>query len=76
MVEMLIQSDMKFFSKGMPLAEGDKFEDDELWDGLKGYITNTSLSGKEVIENYGNLWQIEKAFRISKTDLQIRPILS
>ncbi|TAF98380.1 MAG: hypothetical protein EAZ44_11425 [Cytophagia bacterium] len=24
--------------------------------------------------SYGHLWKIEKAFRISKTDLQIRPI--
>jgi transposase len=40
---------------------------------LKGYITNTTLTGKEVIENYNNLWLIEKAFRISKTDLKIRP---
>jgi transposase len=51
-----------------------KFEDDKMWDGLKGYITNTTLTGKEVIENYQNLWLIEKAFRISKTDLKIRPI--
>ncbi len=47
---------------------------DSSWDGLKGYITNTTLSGDEVIENYNNLWKIEKAFRISKTDLKIRPI--
>lgn len=51
-----------------------KFENDKKWDGLKGYITNTNLKGKEVIENYNNLWFIEKAFRISKTDLKIRPI--
>lgn len=51
-----------------------KFEGDQKWDGLKGYITNTSLTGKEVIEKYNNLWIIEKAFRISKTDLKIRPI--
>src|SRR6185312_17170556 len=47
---------------------------DSSWDGLKGYITNTKLSDKEVIENYKNLWHIEKAFRMSKTDLRIRPI--
>lgn len=52
----------------------DKFNEDALWDGLKGYITNTTLSPNEVIENYSNLWQIERAFRISKTDLKIRPI--
>lgn len=47
---------------------------DGRWDGLKGYVTNTTLSGEKVIEHYGHLWQIEKAFRISKTDLRVRPI--
>ncbi len=44
------------------------------WDGLKGYLTNTELSAEAVIESYGQLWHIEKAFRISKTDLRIRPM--
>jgi transposase len=52
----------------------DKFNSDSKWDGLKGYLTNTKLSAKDIIENYNQLWQIEKAFRISKTDLKIRPI--
>jgi len=26
------------------------------------------------VDNYQQLWQIEKAFRISKTDLRIRPV--
>ncbi|WP_418641265.1 transposase, partial [Sulfurimonas sp. ST-27] len=48
---------------------------DSKLDGLKGYIINdTTLSHKDIIEHYQNLWHIEKAFRISKTDLQIRPI--
>jgi len=41
---------------------------------LKGYITNAKLTPDEVINNYKHLWQIEKAFRISKTDLKVRPI--
>jgi transposase len=52
----------------------EKFEKDSTWDGLKGYITNTQISDKQVIENYRNLWHIERAFRMSKTDLRIRPI--
>ncbi len=52
----------------------DKFNKDRSWDGLKGYITNTKLNNKQVIDNYKNLWHIEKAFRMSKTDLRIRPI--
>jgi transposase len=52
----------------------DKILADEKWDGLKGYITNSTLDKTEVLENYRQLWAIEKAFRIAKTDLKIRPI--
>lgn len=52
----------------------EKFWADTKWDGLKGYITNAKLSKDEILENYAHLWQIEKAFRIAKTDLKIRPI--
>lgn len=52
----------------------DRFNRDASWDGLKGYLTNAKLTKNEIIENYRHLWQIEKAFRISKTDLKIRPI--
>jgi len=52
----------------------DKFEQDAAWDGLKGFLTNTKLTDSDVIENYKNLWYIERAFRMSKTDLRIRPI--
>jgi len=51
-----------------------KFEQDALWDGLKGYLTNSNLTKEAIIDNYKELWNIEKAFRISKHDLQIRPI--
>jgi len=52
----------------------DKYEADAKWDGLKGFVTNTKLARDKVIENYSQLWQVEKAFRISKTDLRIRPV--
>lgn len=52
----------------------DKIQIDSKWDGLKGYITNSNLNPQDVIEQYRQLWQIEKAFRISKTDLKVRPI--
>lgn len=51
-----------------------KIQDDQRWDGLKGYLTNTKLRPKKIITNYSHLWQIEKAFRISKTDLRVRPV--
>ena len=52
----------------------EKLEQASRWDGLKGYLTNSNLSPGEVISNYRHLWQIEKAFRISKTDLKVRPV--
>ena len=52
----------------------EKYKADAKWDGLKGYVTNSTLEKDAVIENYRHLWKIEKAFRISKTDLRIRPI--
>lgn len=51
-----------------------KYLDDQKWDGLKGYLTNSGLESTAVIDNYNQLWQIEKAFRISKTDLRVRPV--
>ena len=52
----------------------EKVNADNKWDGLKGYLTNATLTADEVINHYKQLWHIEKAFRISKTDLKIRPI--
>ena len=52
----------------------DKFNADAAWDGIKAYITNSKLSKQKIITNYHNLWFIERAFRMNKTDLRIRPI--
>lgn len=52
----------------------EKFILDKKWDGIKAYITNTKLTRNKVIKQYNQLWQIEKAFRINKTDLKVRPI--
>lgn len=52
-----------------------KILEDEKLDGIKGFITNDfTLKANEVIEHYQNQYDVEKAFRISKTDLKIRPI--
>ena len=45
--------------------------------GIKGYCTNLpkdTLSNEQVIAYYHDLWCIEQAFRMSKTDLKTRPI--
>ena len=51
-----------------------KIREDERWDGIKGYLTNSELPLMEVVEAYKELWMIEKAFRINKNDIKIRPI--
>lgn len=45
--------------------------------GIKGYYTNIpedKLSDGEVVSRYRDLWRIEAAFRMSKSDLATRPI--
>ena len=43
--------------------------------GIKGYTTNlTGQTAEFVIGAYHQLWRIEKSFRMSKHDLQARPI--
>lgn len=42
--------------------------------GLKGYVTNLDTTAEFVIDAYHRLFQIEKSFRMSKHDLQARPI--
>ena len=44
--------------------------------GLKSYYTDlgSEVGDQAVIEHYHNLWHVEQAFRIAKSDLQMRPI--
>ena len=52
-----------------------KIIEDAKLDGIKGFITNDfNLTPNEIIEHYNNQYEVERAFRISKTDLKIRPI--
>jgi transposase len=53
----------------------EKIQKDGKWDGLHGVITNIDdLKPEEILAQYKGLWQIEETFRISKLDLQVRPI--
>jgi transposase len=52
----------------------EKIAEDSKWDGLKGYITNTDIDAEQVIAQYHGLWVVERAFRISKGTLEMRPM--
>ena len=51
-----------------------QLEKDARWDGLKGYLTNADLPVTDIYAAYHNLWHVEKAFRISKSKIEIRPM--
>jgi len=47
--------------------------------GLKGYVTNipvTVMPATEVIASYHDLWNVERSFRMSKSDLAARPFFA
>lgn len=47
----------------------------EKLEGLKGYVTNAKeLTNEDIMLKYSALWNVEKSFRISKSDLKARPI--
>ena len=52
----------------------EEIENDRKWDGLKGYVTNTDLDAEQVVAQYHSLWYVERAFRVTKGNLEARPI--
>jgi hypothetical protein len=45
--------------------------------GLKGYVTNISpdtMTGEQVVTAYHDLYQVERSFRMTKSDLAARPV--
>lgn len=48
--------------------------DNQKWDGLKGYITDSDKTAEEIYAAYEQLWRIERAFRVAESKLDIRPI--
>ncbi len=45
--------------------------------GLKGYVTNISveqMDGEQVVAAYQDLYQVERSFRMAKSDLRARPV--
>ena len=56
----------------------EKISEEEKYDGLHAVETDLQISGpedvKSVLAAYGNLWHIEDCFRVSKSDIGIRPV--
>lgn len=62
-------------SKKKPYLDLDKIKEDEKFDGYYVIITSeVKMPVLEVVKAYHGLWEIEHSFRITKTDLQTRPV--
>ena len=42
--------------------------------GIKGYLTDLDVAPEEVISAYHQLFQVERSFRMTKSDLKARPV--
>jgi len=69
-------------SKGQPLFDFKKLQEEEKYDGYYAIITNVfneetgsvDFDDDAIIRIYRGLWKIEDCFRVSKSDLETRPV--
>jgi len=67
---------------GTPLLDYDSIREEEMYDGYYCIVTNLFNEGKDmnrftdekIIDIYRGLWRIEDSFRVTKSDLETRPI--
>jgi hypothetical protein len=60
-----------------PVVDWDLVERAQQVAGLKGYVTNIdpdTMTGEQVVAAYHDLYQVERSFRMTKSDLAARPI--
>jgi transposase len=77
--KLISNKGVKKFTKTDPNSQTkvdeEKIEQDAIWDGLHGIITNIKSEKAEgLLARYSRLWVIEESFRINKHTLEMRPI--
>ena len=62
--------------KGLELSlKLDKIQEEEKYDGYYSIVTSEkNLSDKEIRDIYKGLWKIEESFKITKSNLETRPV--
>lgn len=62
--------------KGLELSlKLDKIREEEKYDGYYSIVTSEkNLTDKEIRDIYKGLWKIEESFKITKSDLETRPV--
>jgi len=69
-------------TKGTPCLDYDVIREDEKYDGYYAIVTNLfdeeknkgKYDDEKIIDIYRGLWRIEDSFRVTKSDLEARPI--
>ncbi|MFA5670607.1 MAG: IS1634 family transposase [Balneolaceae bacterium] len=62
-------------TKRIPYLDLDKIAEDEKYDGYYAIITSeVDMPDHEVVKAYHGLWEIERSFRITKSDLESQPV--
>ncbi len=61
--------------EGLPIRlDDEKIVSDERYDGFKAIATSTDLPVREVLDKYGDLYNVEHSFRMLKSQIEIRPV--
>jgi hypothetical protein len=62
-------------AKQMPVFDEEKLREEEKYDGYYSIVTSESeKSDEDIIGIYRGLWKIEESFKVTKSDLEARPI--
>jgi transposase len=62
-------------TKRIPYLDMEKIVEDEKYDGYYAIITSElDMPDHEVVKAYHGLWEIEHSFKITKSDLESRPV--
>lgn len=62
-------------TKGKPVFDEAKLREEEEFDGYYAIVTSEwKKSDDKIIEIYRGLWRIEEAFKVTKSDLETRPV--
>jgi transposase len=74
--------ELKAASKGIPCFNIDAIREEEKYDGYYAIVTNVFDEGRDkgkfpdgqIIDLYRGLWRIEDSFRVTKDELETRPV--
>ena len=62
-------------TKQKPVFDEKKLREEEKFDGYYAIVTSEwQKTDEEIIDIYRGLWQIEEAFKVTKSDLRTRPV--